>query len=295
MLHYDNSEKHHLELSLFQSKHFNIQKWKHFMFFSAWSYLKYFVEITQKMGSGIQRDICITIWWQHKCFEMFWGSSTKWNSLYFLQNKLKNMILVFPIQSWSLFKDFPKYCYGVDLVLCFLAGCLASREARPLSARYPTATPSVMIPGWRQAHACAGWRPSRGNLSLRVCWRVLGGQSLWKEGVESLRWNSVTSTVCEVGEVHDRDWEKRNKQKPFGCLATSLAISRGSVGTESWAWCQRLVSGVYLEIGTFCVSRLLVCLGEKYCMYHWASLSNTSKSVLQKMVPQVQTVEGERV
>lgn len=206
MLHYDNSEKHHLEVSLFQSKHFNIRKWKHFMFFSAWSYLKYFVEITQKMGSGIQRYIYITIWWQHKCFEMFWGSSTKWNSLYFLQNKLKNMILVFLIQSWSLFKDFPKYCYGVDLVLCFLAGCLASREARPLSARYPPAAAlsydTRLTTGLRSCRL----QPSRGNLSLRMCWRVLGGQSLWKEGVESLRWNSVTSTVCGVGEVHDSDW-----------------------------------------------------------------------------------------
>lgn len=53
-----------------------------------------------------------------KCFAMFSDGSTKWNSLYILQNKLRKMI----------FKDFPKYCYGVDLALSFLAGSQAQRR-----------------------------------------------------------------------------------------------------------------------------------------------------------------------
>lgn len=36
-------------------KIFSIRKRKHFMFFLAWSFLKYLVNIKKRMGAGIQR------------------------------------------------------------------------------------------------------------------------------------------------------------------------------------------------------------------------------------------------
>lgn len=37
-----------------------------------------------------------------------------------------------------IFKDLPKYCYGVDLPLSFLAGSQASKEDRSFSSCSPT-------------------------------------------------------------------------------------------------------------------------------------------------------------
>lgn len=51
-------------------------------------------------------------------------------------------------------------------------------------------------------------------------------------------------------------------------------------------------TGMYLEAGTYHAPCLLVCLGEKFYMYLWDSFTNSSKSVLQEMAPQVQSVEA---
>ena len=97
-------------------------------------------------------------------------------------------------------------------------------------------------------------------------------------------------------ETDKREINKNHVAALLRLFPSAEVLYRLRTKRDASSLCQfwkELKTGAYLEVGTSCVPHLLVCLGEKYRIYLWASFTNSSKSILQEMAPQVQSVEGE--